>query len=229
MSNGQIELAIVKRVDDDSLGYANVEGRSLSFTAETIENYRGQAFADLGVVEGATVGLVRNDQGTITAIFPPPPEEEVKDGAGGMVSRGLFESPQAEDVPPQFNRPVSTGSQGELHPEAGATDTIRPGRALPKKTRDFGMLIDTTQLQAGDLLLTRDTSGSSWITNGIADVQNRIGYGRPDAQWVHAAIMSVSRISTITATGATSCVFGAPALSRRSGRDGWSAFVRSRA
>jgi hypothetical protein len=200
MSNGQVELAVVKRVDDDSLGYVNVAGRSLSFTAETIEDYRGQAFADLGIVEGSTVGFVRNEQGTITAIFPPPKEEEQKEGSGGLVSRGLFESLQAEDVPPKFNRPVSAGSQGELLPGAEPSDTIRPGRALPKKTRDFGKLIDTTHLLAGDLLLTRDASGSSWITDGIADVQNRIGYGRSDAQWVHAAMYLGDGANVVEAT-----------------------------
>jgi hypothetical protein len=200
VSNGEIELAVVKRVDDDSLGYVNVEGSSLSFTAETIENYRGQAFEDLGIKEGATVSFIRNDEGIITAIFPPPEAKESIEGSGGMVSRGLFESPQAEDLPPKFNRPVSVGGQGELHPGAEPGDTIRPGRALPKKTRDFGKLIDTTHLQAGDLLLTRDASGSSWITEGIADVQNRIGYGPSDAQWIHAAMYLGDGANVVEAT-----------------------------
>jgi hypothetical protein len=188
VSNGEIELAVVKRVDDDSLGYVNVEGRSLSFTAETIENYRGQAFADLGIKEGATVGFVRNDQDTITAIFPPPEADGATLHAGGMVSRGLFESPQAEDVPAKFNQPASSGTQAELHPKAEPGGATRPGRALPPKTREFGKLIDTTLLQAGDLLLTRDASGAGWISDSIANVQHRIGYSRNDAQWVHVAM-----------------------------------------
>ena len=200
MSNGEIELAVVKRVDDDSLGYVNVAGRSLSFTAETIENYRGQSFADLGIEEGVTVGFLRNDQNTITAIFPPPEADEATLHAGGMVSRELFESPQAEDVPPKYNRPVSTGSQGELHPEAEPGDTTRPGRALPPKTREFGKLIDTTHLQAGDLLLTRDASGAGWISDSIADVQYRIGYGHNDAQWVHVAMYLGDGANVVEAT-----------------------------
>ncbi len=76
MSIGKIELAVVKRVDDDSLGYVNVEGRSLSFTAETIVDYHGQAFADLGITEGATVGVIRDDQYRIIDIFPSPAAQD---------------------------------------------------------------------------------------------------------------------------------------------------------
>ena len=191
----------MKRVDDDGLGYANVEGRSVSFTADSIQGYLGQPLAELGIVEGATIGFVRDNEGRIVEVHPSPKDEEfTTNGNGSITSRGFFESPQAADPPQQFTALPSNDNQGELHPEAPCGGRIRPGRALPPKTRDFGRLIDTSKLQAGDLLLTRDMSGESWISNTIADVQKRIGYGDPDARWVHAAMYLGDGANVVEAT-----------------------------
>jgi len=201
MSVREGELAIVKRIADDSLGYVNAGGRSLSFTADTIENYRGQSLAELGITEGATIRYVLDDLGRITQIFQVPESQDSDDEEPVLVgSRTPFEPPQAKDVSQKFYPLPPNNNQRELRPDSLAGGEIRPGRALPAKTRDFGRLIDISNLRAGDLLLTRDISGGNWISKTIVDVQNRIGYGPSDARWIHVAMYLGDGANVVEAT-----------------------------
>ena len=189
VSAGTIEHAIVKRVDENSLGYLNVEGHSLPFAPECIENYGGQAFVELGITEGVTVGFVRDAQGRISVIYPPKGEQEYDDEESEeLIAANSSQSQQAPDPPLQLDLPGQNDDQSELLPNAVPLRKIRAGRALPDKTRAFGRLIDTSQLQAGDLLLSRNPLGENWISDLIADVQGRIGYGQSDARWSHVAM-----------------------------------------
>jgi cell wall-associated NlpC family hydrolase len=199
MSVGDRELGIVKRIDDDSLGYVNVEGRSLSFRADEIENYRGQPFAELGITEGATVEFVRDAAARIAEVFPIVVESGAE-GPGGLVARSIFTTPQAPDVAPIFTPPPPNESQGELHPDADAKRSRRPGGALPPHAWKFGKLIDTSLLQPGDLLLTRDVTGDNWISRSIGSVQKRLGYGPADAKWVHVAMYMGDGANVVEAT-----------------------------
>ncbi len=199
MSVGDRELGIVKRIDDDSLGYVNLEGRSLSFRAEEIEDYHGQPFAQLGITEGATIEFIRDAAGRIAQVFPVP-EESAAEGPGGVVSRGLFTTPQAQDVASIFEAPRPNESQGELRPDAAPLGRRRPGGALPPHAWEFGKLIDTSLLQPGDLLLTRDVSNENWISRSIANVQKRLGYGPSDAKWVHVAMYMGDGANVVEAT-----------------------------
>jgi cell wall-associated NlpC family hydrolase len=186
MSVGEREQGIVNRLDDDSLGYINVDGRSLSFTAEEIENYKGQPFADLGIIEGASVGFLREKPSRILQIFPVHHNFQIhrrKTFHGDSVTPS-----KGTEVAASFDIPPPNEEQGELHPATAPTARRRPGRALPEKTRRFGKLIDTSLLQAGDLLLTRDLTQENWISKSIAEVQSRIGYGPTDSHWIHAAM-----------------------------------------
>jgi hypothetical protein len=76
-----------------------------------------------------------------------------------------------------------------LLPSVAAASVARIDRELPKEARDWGEIIDLTQLEAGDLLLFRPTDpGSDSISAGIKKAQLAGGLPERHAQWTHAAV-----------------------------------------
>jgi cell wall-associated NlpC family hydrolase len=78
--------------------------------------------------------------------------------------------------------------QLELHPRDACSKKVwTPGRAIPPRLRQFGKFVDTTTLQPGDLVLTRQTH-PDYVSQSISDVQETGGYGPADSKWTHVAI-----------------------------------------
>jgi cell wall-associated NlpC family hydrolase len=76
-----------------------------------------------------------------------------------------------------------------LLPSVAAAGVARVDRELAKEARDWGKIIDLTQLEAGDLLLFRPVdSNSDSISVGIKRVQLAGGLPERHAQWTHAAV-----------------------------------------
>jgi cell wall-associated NlpC family hydrolase len=76
-----------------------------------------------------------------------------------------------------------------LLPSLAAAGVARVDRELPKEARDWGNIIDLTQLEAGDLLLFRPVDpNSDSISVGIKRVQSAGGLPERHAQWTHAAV-----------------------------------------
>jgi cell wall-associated NlpC family hydrolase len=76
-----------------------------------------------------------------------------------------------------------------LLPGAAATGSIQADRELPLEARTWGRILDLSQLQPGDLLLTRPADPSTdAVSRGIIAAQERGGFHARHAQWTHAAV-----------------------------------------
>jgi len=76
-----------------------------------------------------------------------------------------------------------------LLPSAPPGGSIRIDRQLPLEARTWGRVLDLSQLEAGDLILTRSCeSASDPISIAIARAQEKGGFDKRHAQWTHAAV-----------------------------------------
>lgn len=205
----ELKRGVIERLVGETLGYLREEtgGKTYSFTPEAIENYKGQGFENLGINEQSQVGFILDASGdVITKIVCPA--DRLKQTSKGNREPGLpvarsFTKLQQFD--PRFpdhrqNKSESGVSQMELQPSVAPTASKRAGRALPLTTRNFGKLVDTRPLKAGDLLLTRDLRVESWVSTNITEVQGRGGYGLDDAKWTHAAMYLGDEENVVEAT-----------------------------
>ncbi len=79
-----------------------------------------------------------------------------------------------------------------LTPDADAVGEVPANGVLPPSAREWGRVLDTTQMQMGDVLLTapykQRANGAPLVSRWIMSAQERAGYAESDAQWTHAAI-----------------------------------------
>jgi hypothetical protein len=76
-----------------------------------------------------------------------------------------------------------------LLPTAIASGQIRIDRQLPPETRAWGRILDLSQLEPGDLILTRPADqNSDRISAAIVQAQLQGGFDIGHAQWTHAAV-----------------------------------------
>jgi hypothetical protein len=183
----------IERVVADSLAYlvSRADGKSYSFTPESLDSYRGQPLEELGVVLGAEVSFrLDRDTGQVTNVAVE----------AGVRTRSLFGGgqPRPSLLPPP-RRALST-PRYELHPDDSAARSVHVPRALRLATRDFGKLINTDRLRIGDLLLTREAEPEDTTCGLITEVQAEGGYSEADAQWVHAAMYLGDGANVVEAT-----------------------------
>lgn len=74
-----------------------------------------------------------------------------------------------------------------------------PNRRIPPAVRKFGKFIDTSMLDPGDLVLTRDIAPDN-VSKLITKTQYDLGYGEDDARWTHAAVYVGDGFRLIEAT-----------------------------
>lgn len=154
---------------------------TFSFTPAAVTNYGGEFFDELNIEPGQKVEFKTDGEGKVTSVTPPK-RKLVSNHTPD--SEGVLGAPDGRDA--------SEGTQVELHPDASPKGVIRCYRALPKSTRNFGKLLNTSALRAGDLLLSRDREQEegkkNWTSNEIVRVQDAGGYSIADARWTHAAL-----------------------------------------
>ena len=76
-----------------------------------------------------------------------------------------------------------------LLPKTPPVGEVRIDRELPDEARKWGRIIDLSNLEAGDLILTRLVNAKSdRITRKIMEAQEKGGFHRRHAQWTHAAV-----------------------------------------
>jgi hypothetical protein len=186
---------VIERLVGDSLGYlrADVDRRTFSFVPAAIEKYKGQSFEEMGFVEKGSVKFSLDPNGQIVtriivgsrrAHRPKPKHRKIVDAIERV--KTVESRTVGAKSAPQSTKIIS--DQIELHPNDNATGDMKTARALPPSTRDFGKLIDTTNLWPGDLLLTRNVQADDYVSKIISEVQRQGGYGPADVRWVHAAM-----------------------------------------
>lgn len=173
---------LVTRVVNNWVAYVHDPHASttLSFTPAVVANYRGEFFDELNIKPGQKVEFRSTADGKVTNVIRPT-REVVSDRTGDV--DGVL---GARD-----GRGPGSGAQAELHPDAPAKSQVDCYRAIPKPTRQFGKLLNTSTLRAGDLLLSRGSEREekkSWMDNEIVQVQDAGGYSLADARWTHAAL-----------------------------------------
>ncbi|WP_338833679.1 hypothetical protein [Bradyrhizobium septentrionale] len=176
----------VERVVDSSIAYVTAEDQTLTFGPGVVANYRGETFEELGIVPGRSVRLTwLPASGLVGRVAlegisgPRPPQRSIVEGTFGPDDDNSSANRRGHDR--------ARASQLELHPDGDAVGSIAPFRSIPTATRSFGKLVDTSNLQAGDLILTRDIHPDG-ISTLITDVQREGGYHPDDARWTHAAM-----------------------------------------
>jgi hypothetical protein len=186
----------VTRVEDDRIAYIAREddGETFSFIPGVISNYRGEEFAELGVRLDTPVEFEWNkDSGVVTRVVMP----------ALPATRSTYRD-SSEEVDPDYAaranpaRPTAD-VQLELDPDAAPRGKAVALRALPRETRTFGKLLDTRDLEPGDLMLTRDGYPGG-ISSTITQVQVEGGYAPQDARWTHAALYLGDGESVVEAT-----------------------------
>ena len=210
-----VSQGVVKRLVGNSLGYLwSSDGKTFSFTPDTIEQYKGESFSALGLKVNAPVSFILDSTGERI--------ESVKlESKTGVKNRSITLAttlPVFASIPDQTKSKTKKRSrvefraaiteqdsdqdytQHELHPEAIALREVIVDRALPLGTRRFGKLVDTSGLQAGDLVLTRDAQDRDRTSKIIAQIQREGGYSLADARWVHAAMYLGDGANVVEAT-----------------------------
>lgn len=77
----------------------------------------------------------------------------------------------------------------ELHPEAEPCGNYIADRELPTEALASGLVIDTSRLEPGDLILTRPANGQAEdISKMIQNAQKLGGLVERHARWTHAAV-----------------------------------------
>jgi hypothetical protein len=180
---------VIVRVASDALGYVTApnEQRTLSFVPEAIAGYTGEPFRELGITEGREVRILwQPESGTVTRVEIVSLESRQSQTAG-------------ESLPVVRQQPLPSTSQSELHPDRQAASSSPARRALARATRNFGKLVDTSNLRPGDLLLSREQQPDR-ISQLIAEVQGEGGYAPHDGRWTHAAMYVGDDQSVVEAT-----------------------------
>jgi hypothetical protein len=192
----------VDRLVGNSLAYLSVHdsSRTLSFGPDVVQDYRGETFEELQIVEGSTVSIDwQPSSGTVTKVSLAPHAQPT----GPTFRSGTQPaSPIRRGIPPtrSFSEERDVERiQTELHPEKDPKRTTEALRALPAATRKFGKLIDTSNLSPGDLLLSRDLTPDR-ISSLITTVQVDGGYHANDARWTHAAMYVGDGANVVEAT-----------------------------
>jgi hypothetical protein len=179
--------ARVERVVENTIAYARVNDRTFSFSPSVTKGYRGESFIELGITEGSFVDLEwLPASGMVTSVSlideksPRLPK-----------ARSAFQSdvPIRDGGPPQrLEREPHLELDADREPKGYAA--VR--RALPKATRKFGKLIDSSALLAGDLLLARELVPDR-TSEVISTVQREGGYHAEDAKWTHGNVFGRRR------------------------------------
>ena len=198
---------VIVRVVSDALGYVTApdEQRTLAFVPEAIAGYAGEPLHELGITEGREVKVWwQPESGTVTRVeivsLKHVRPEHKSAGAGQHDQIEAQESVTAsEPLPVVRQQPSPSTSQFELHPDRKAASSGAARRALPRGTRTFGKLVDTSNLRPGDLLLSREQEPDR-ISQLIAEVQAEGGYATQDGRWTHAAMYVGDDQSVIEAT-----------------------------
>jgi hypothetical protein len=189
---------IIVRVVSDALGYVTVpdDQRTLAFVPEAIAGYAGEPLHELGITEGREVKLWwQPESGTVTRVeidSSKPQRIDYESVARESATAGA-------SLPVVRQQPSPSTSQFELHPDRQAASQKAARRALPRATRDFGKLVDTSNLRPGDLVLSRERMPDR-ISQLIAEVQAEGGYASQDSRWTHAAMYVGDDQSVIEAT-----------------------------
>ena len=186
--------AVVERVVGDTLAYAVVLPRneSIAITPESIAGYQGESFAELGLKVEASL-LCNLNKGSLVVS-----KIELADLVLQKQGVRTPTMPQRHQGCPV--RSPSGVSQTELHPDAPAIGTIVAARAMPAETRNFGKLVNTNVLRAGDLVLSRENHPNDNLSKLITKVQSAGGYHSNDARWTHAAMYLGDNASLVEAT-----------------------------
>jgi hypothetical protein len=198
---------VIVRVVREALGYVTApdEQRTLAFVPEAIAGYAGEPLHELGITEGREVKLWwQPESGTVTRVEIPSLKhvgpEQKSDGTGHHDPfEAMKSAPASESLPVVRQQPSPSTSQFELHPDRQAALSSAARRALPRATRNFGKLVDTSNLRPGDLLLSREQEPDR-ISQLIAEVQAEGGYATQDGRWTHAAMYVGDDQSVIEAT-----------------------------
>jgi hypothetical protein len=74
-----------------------------------------------------------------------------------------------------------------LLPSVLPTAQVQVDRELPREARDWGRILDVSELEPGDLLLFRQVEPDR-ISRAIHDAQLDGGFHNRHAQWTHAAV-----------------------------------------
>lgn len=192
-------VGTVGRVVDDSLAYltlTDVED-TLCFVPGVLDGYRGQSFAEYGILPGAAVAVEWDvDAGTVVRVALGSDalrEAETRRHAFGRGGDGARER-KASDAEEPLDVPVI-----ELEPGADPKGKAVVLSALPLKTRQFGKIVDTSALLPGDLMLARECAPDK-MSEMIVKTQEWGGYHSEDAKWSHAAMYLGDGASVIEAT-----------------------------
>jgi cell wall-associated NlpC family hydrolase len=89
----------------------------------------------------------------------------------------------------------------ELLPDTAPNGELswRPAGRIPERFRHFGKMLDTGNLQAGDLVLLREIE-PDMISRKIKETQIALGYAEQDAMWTHAALYLGDGLRVVEAT-----------------------------
>jgi hypothetical protein len=186
----------VVRVVPDVLAYVSTldDNRILSFTPSVVDNFRGETLGELNIQEGTGVDLEWDRaSGIVTRVYPDRSPSDLTALRSGETSQMLTKMPARSD-----ESYIGT-IQHELCPDEEADEHRVPLRALPIQTRQFGKLVDTSNLRPGDLLLSRELKPDK-ISKLISGVQGDGGYHADDSRWTHAAMYVGDGFSVVEAT-----------------------------
>jgi hypothetical protein len=213
MTNRQLAFqGELVRIVDDSIAYAYLRDydRTMSFIPAVIDAYRGESFAELGFSVGTLVDLESQSKtGVVTRVRRTPVSSGTKEtvrrsgetllpNRSSQVAHGAARR-EGTILPNVISLSGTGTAQRELHPDRPVTGRTAALRALPKATRAFGKLVDTSALAPGDLMLSRELKPER-ISQLITTVQERGGYHIDDAIWTHAAMYVGDGANLVEAT-----------------------------
>jgi hypothetical protein len=191
----------IGRIVDDSLAYLildetpDAHGKTLCFTPNVLDTYRGQAFAEYGISSGTIVSVDWDLDAEIVSRIAIGPEAL----AEARRSAFAFRNGAAPQDKPRQTSEQPQSPQIELDPDQDPNGKAIILNALPQQTREFGKIVDTALLLPGDLMLAREIKPDR-TSETIVQTQKQGGYHDHDARWTHAAMYLGDGMSIIEAT-----------------------------